>query len=106
MTSTNRKPLEIRAPSWMDRRCKHQFRSILRQVSDGQTPVSDAKLDLIADLADVRCRLVVLRALAAKENGYCTSARAITSKIVAINRQVDATLLLAHRLADRLGLNI
>ena len=98
------KPAETRPPSWMDRDRKKLFRRILSQLSDAQTPISAAKVDLIIDLVDARERINAMTSLLDRQAQYSVEHGVVRVEVLPLTRQIDATTQLAHRIADKLGI--
>lgn len=99
------KKAEIPAPNGLDRAGKRLFRQIVRQISQGERPFSDAETDLIADYIAARRRVDLLGSLLAERTRGKAAFQIPENSVMALTRQIDATTTLSHRLAGRLGIS-
>jgi phage terminase small subunit len=99
------KAAEIKAPSWLSRAGKLMFRRVARQLNAPETPLSDAQTDLICDYVEARLRIASLAEMLGADIAEASNFNVDKARIIALSRQIDATTLLSHKIADKLGLN-
>ncbi len=101
---TDSKAAEIKAPSWLSRAGKMMFRRVVRQLNAPETALSDAQTDLICDYVEARLRIASLAEMLGADIAEASNFTVDKARIIALSRQIDATTVLSHKIADKLGL--
>jgi hypothetical protein len=96
---------ETRPPSWLTRAERRAFQRMVETGFGADKSISAARSDVLADYVQSRSRIAALtrawRAAARDADGYPPSER----HVIALSRQLDATVGLSRRLARELGLD-
>lgn len=106
MTANPQKTSIPRPPAWMDRAQKKLFRQLVDAKFGENGSVSATAAAEIVDYIEVRTRIALLRDMLADDANKDTEFASRRDRMLKTTAQIDSHLAMAHRLADRIGLDL